>query len=341
MEQVALYARVSTPQQMEEATIESQIAAIETYAAEQGYSISPEHYYLDQAVSGGRLDRPQLNRLRDMAPEGHFDTVLCLSPDRLARNYAHQWVLMDELGRCGVQLRFVHQLGDAATPEGQFLLGIQGLFAEYERTQITERLRRGKLYQIREGRLMSPVPPYGYKYIPISQPDGGRWAPDEFEAHVVEQMFQWYTGEGITITQIVDRLNLAGEQMPPRGKRWGYSTVQAILKQPAYTGHTHYNRNRRLPETIGQARKHGRGCLTTARRTPRSQDEWIEVQTPQLIDKPDLAASTGANGDEQEICLSQQYASLLFTAHIAGLRCLRSHHQRLHLLLLYQSGQEP
>ncbi len=73
MEQVALYARVSTPQQVEEATIESQIAAIEAYGAEQGYSLNPDHYYLDQAVSGGQLDRPQLNRLRDMAPEGHFD----------------------------------------------------------------------------------------------------------------------------------------------------------------------------------------------------------------------------------------------------------------------------
>jgi site-specific DNA recombinase len=285
MEQVALYARVSTPQQVEEATIESQIAAIEAYAVEQGYSLNPDYYYIDQAVSGGQLDRPQLNRLRDMATEGHFAMVLCLSPDRLARNYAHQWVLNDEFIRCGIQLRFVNQLGDSTTPEGQFLLGIQGIFAEYERIQIAERLRRGKLYRVRTGTLMSPVPPYGYKYLPVSHSDGGRWLADEIEAPVVEQMFRWYTQEGLTLHQIADRLNQAGDAMPSRGRRWRYSTVQGILKQRAYTGLTHYNRNRRLPETIGQPRKHGRGTLTTPRREPRSQDEWVEMQTPQLIDQ--------------------------------------------------------
>ena len=316
MEQVALYARVSTPQQVEEATIQSQVAAIETYAAEQGYSMSPEHYYLDQAVSGGQLDRPQLNRLRDTAPEGHFEMILCLSPDRLARNYAHQWVLNDEFSRCGIRLRFVHQLGDAATAEGRFLLGIQGLFAEYERTQIAERFRRGKLYRIRAGQLISPVPPYGYKYIPVSQPGGGCWSPDEAEAHIVEQMFQWYTEDGLTIHQIVVRLNQAGNKTPPRGRRWSYSTVQSILRQPAYTGHTHYNRNRRLPETVGQARKHGRGTLTTPRREARSEDEWVEVQTPQLIDKQTWLQA------EERMATNQKFASRNNKRHFYLLRSL-------------------
>lgn len=81
----ALYARVSTLQQEQEATIDSQVAALEEYAHQHGYQVSKELYYLDQAVSGAQLDRPALNRLRDLASAGQFGVVLCLSPDRLAR----------------------------------------------------------------------------------------------------------------------------------------------------------------------------------------------------------------------------------------------------------------
>jgi len=61
----ALYARVSTLQQEQEATIESQVAALEAYAQQHGYLLSPEWYFLDQAVSGAQLARPALDRLRD------------------------------------------------------------------------------------------------------------------------------------------------------------------------------------------------------------------------------------------------------------------------------------
>ena len=80
-----------------------------------------------------------------------FEVVLCLCPDRLARQYAHQWVLMNELQRVGIKVLFVNQPPVGDDPQGQLLLGIQGLFAEYERAMIAERLRRGKLYRIRQG----------------------------------------------------------------------------------------------------------------------------------------------------------------------------------------------
>jgi site-specific DNA recombinase len=232
----AIYARVSTTQQEQEATIESQVAALEAYAAQEGYMLKPEFYFLDQAVSGAKLVRPALDRLRDLATEAAFSLVLCLSPDRLARQYAHQWVLLDELQRAGVQVVFIDQPDVGDNPQGQLFLGIKGLFAEYERAMITERLRRGKLYRIRQGQLVNPNPPYGYRYIPISQPQGGRWVEEPVEAAVVRQIYGWYVTEGLTIYQIVDRLNDLGAAAPPRGQLWRYSTVQAILSQPAYTG---------------------------------------------------------------------------------------------------------
>ncbi|MDX1409526.1 MAG: recombinase family protein [Saprospiraceae bacterium] len=215
----AIYARVSTPQQEQEATIESQVAVLEAYANEHGYTLPPEFYFLDQAVSGGTLIRPALERLRDQAAEAAFQVVLCLSPDRLARNYAHQWMLMDELQRAGVNTIFIDQPDVQQDPQGQLFLGIRGLFAEYERAMITERLRRGKLYRIRQGQLVNPNPPYGYCYIPISEPQGGRWVENPTEAEVVRQVYSWYTADQQpTIGQIVDRLNALGQQAPPRGR---------------------------------------------------------------------------------------------------------------------------
>jgi site-specific DNA recombinase len=278
----ALYARVSTPQQKQEATIESQVAALEAFAHQSSYQLVPQLYFQDQAVSGAQLDRPALNRLRDLAAEGLFEVVLCLSPDRLARHYAHQWVLLDELRRLGVEVVFVNQ-PEIDGPQGQLWLGLQGLFAEHERTQITERLRRGKLYKMRHGQLVSPNPPYGYRYIPVSEPGGGRWVPNQVEAEVVRTIYRWYTEDTLTITQIVDRLNASGGQAPSRGIRWHYSTVQTILKQPAYTGRAYYNRTRTCHEAVGRPKKYGRGTLRHPSHEPRPREEWIEISVPPLV----------------------------------------------------------
>lgn len=279
----AVYGRVSTPQQEQEATIESQVAAIETYAEQQGYGLHASLYFLDQAVSGAQLARPQLDQLRDQASEQLFAVVLCLSPDRLARHYAHQWLLLDELQRVGVKVIFVNQPPIDESPQGQLLLGVQGLFAEYERALISERLRRGKLYRIRQGQLVSPVAPYGYCYIPVHESNGGRWAVNEGEARVVRQIYDWYVSQALTIHQLLQRLQDAGAQAPARGKRWQFSTVQAILKRRDYTGKAYYNQTQACHDGVGQPKRHGRGPKQAPVRVLRPSEEWIPVQVPPLI----------------------------------------------------------
>jgi len=280
----ALYARVSTLQQEQEATINSQIAAIETFAQSQGYVLPPDLRFIDQAVSGFTLERPALERLRNAASEGLFQVVVCLDPDRLARKYVYQYILVEELRRVGVSVVFVSQPVTADTPQAELLLRVQGVFAEYERAMITERLRRGKLYRMRHGHLVNPVAPYGYRYIPVSEPGGGRWVPHPVEAAVVESIFLWYTeGAGIPMHQIAQRLNDLGPQAPPRGQRWQFSTVQAILKQEDYTGHAHYNCTRSDQEAIGRPRKIGRGNKQQVAHVPRPPEEWIEISVPALI----------------------------------------------------------
>ena len=107
--QVALYARVSTPHQQQEGTIASQVQSLHLYIRQQGWSLLPTHEYIDEGISGARLDRPALDRLRDCAQRGEFDAVVVLSPDRLARNYAHQWLLIEEFEKLQVQWIFFAQ----------------------------------------------------------------------------------------------------------------------------------------------------------------------------------------------------------------------------------------
>jgi site-specific DNA recombinase len=316
-EVAALYARVSTTQQEQEATIESQVAALESYAQQQGYTLSPAYYFLDNGVSGAKLVRPALERLRDQAAEGAFAVVLCLSPDRLARQCAHQWVLLDELQRAGVKVIFISQPLVSDDPQGQLLLGIQGLFGEYERAMITERFRRGRLYRIRRGDLVNPNAPYGYHYIPVSEPGGGHWELEPQEADVVRRIYAWYAGdEGLTIHAIVSRLNQPETHAPARGQRWTYSTVQAILTQPAYTGRAYYNRTRTCHEAVGRVKKHGRGHLRQPEHRPRPTTEWIPVTVPAIIE-----SALGQRAAER-LASNQRFAPRNNTRHCYPLRSL-------------------
>ena len=155
MLRAALYARVSTEMQEKEQTIGSQLAAVMRYAEEQGFHTTTALTYTDEGYSGSHLDRPALDELRDHAREGRFDVVVVLCPDRLARRYAYQVLLIEELKRASVEVYFCERpITDS--PDDQLLLQIQGAIAEYERAKIAERSRRGRLHRARMGEL-SPV----------------------------------------------------------------------------------------------------------------------------------------------------------------------------------------
>jgi site-specific DNA recombinase len=139
----AIYARVSSDQQTADKTIASQLAALEARLAQEGLRVAPEHRFLDEGYSGATLVRPALERLRDAAAAGALDRVYVHSPDRLARRYAYQVLLIDELRRAGVEIVFLNR-AIGLSPEDDLLLQVQGMVAEYERAKILERSRRGK-----------------------------------------------------------------------------------------------------------------------------------------------------------------------------------------------------
>jgi site-specific DNA recombinase len=128
----AIYARVSTERQAERGTIGSQVQALRAHAAAAGDELTAE--YRDDGHSGARLDRPGLDALRDAAEAGLFEVVYCLSPDRLARSCAYQVLILDELARLGVGVRFTDAPGlDQDDPQAKLLTQVQGVITEYER----------------------------------------------------------------------------------------------------------------------------------------------------------------------------------------------------------------
>jgi len=168
---VALYARVSSEQQATAQTIASQVAELRTRITADGLLIADEDIFLDEGYSGATLVRPALERLRDRAAGGGLERLYVHSPDRLARRYAYQVLLLDEWQRIGVEIVFLnYALGQ--TPEDALLVQVQGMIAEYERAKILERSRRGKRHAAQAGAVsVLSGAPYGYRYV--GKHDGG------------------------------------------------------------------------------------------------------------------------------------------------------------------------
>jgi site-specific DNA recombinase len=161
--QAALYARVPSDQQEQAQTIQSQLVALRARVEADDAVLGAENEFIDEGYSGATLIRPALERLRDVVAAGGIDRLYVHSPDRLARKYAYQVVLVDELQRAGVAVIFLnHELG--RSPEDDLLLQVQGMIAEYERAKVLEHSRRGKRHKAQTGvvNVLSGAP-YGYR----------------------------------------------------------------------------------------------------------------------------------------------------------------------------------
>jgi len=281
--QVALYARVSTPNQQQEGTIASQIQSLHLYIHQQGWSLLPTHEYIDEGVSGTRLDRPALDRLRDCAQRGEFDAVVVLSPDRLARNYAHQWLLIEEFEKLQVQWIFLQNpFGD--TPQGKLLTQMQGMMAEYERAQIHERTRRGRLEKARRGEFIPwAFSCYGYRYLAKRHGCAPQVTIDPEEAEVVRQLYRSVVEEQLSCRQLTKRLNEA-RTPTPSGKNpvWHPATVRNILTNRVYTGQARYNYRQPVLPKYRKTEETQLSYLKTGR-SYRPPQEWVWSEAPAII----------------------------------------------------------
>jgi site-specific DNA recombinase len=285
---VALYARVSTPHQTQAQTIGQQLERLKQHVREQGWLLQDEHVFQDDGLSGASLNRPGLDRLRDSVRYGEVDCILITTPDRLARNYVHQMILLDELERCGCQVTFLDR-PMSQDPNDQLLLQIRGAVAEYERTLITDRMRRGRFAKYRAGILLPwSKPPYGYRLSPDHPRDPSGVRIEESEAAVIREIFSLYLNEGYTLCKLAKYLRRQAISTPSGKQLWGLATLRAILRQPAYTGKIYAGRSRYRTARIRRSATHPIGQPhQTAVELPVA--EWILVATiPSIVSEEEF-----------------------------------------------------
>ena len=281
----AIYARVSSDKQREENTIASQTAALIDFARSRGFQVPDEWVFEDEGYSGATLERPGLERVRDLAAEGQVHAVLVYAPDRLSRKYAYQILLIEELARHGVETVFL-KAPQTATAEDQLLLQFQGMIAEYERAQILERSRRGKRHRARQGQVsVLSGAPYGYRYVRKSDDAVAYYEILEAEASVVRMVYDRYTVEGMSIGGITRLLNEQGVPTRTQISRWERSTVWAMLRNPAYKGAACFGKTRSAPRQRVTRPLRLRGGIGTRNSAhhERSRDDWIAIAVPAII----------------------------------------------------------
>ena len=284
----AFYARVSSDHQAKNNTIDSQIQALLNRIEQDNLLIEKELQFIDDGYSGSTIIRPALEKLRDEAYLGRFNRLYVLNPSRLARNYAYQFLLIDELKKSGVEVVFLNY-NFKDNPEEQMLLQIQGIVAEYERAKIMERSRRGKIYLAKKGSVsVLSNAPYGYKYI--SKRQGAEEACFEViieEAIVVKDIFNWVIFDRCSLGKVCKKLHEKGIKTRKGNEYWNRSVIKKILNNPAYKGLAAYGRTYagdmlpRLRPRKGRS-LHPRNAFSTYQ---KSQDEWIYIPVPPIVDE--------------------------------------------------------
>lgn len=303
----AVYCRVSTDNQEREGTsLQTQLENCLTYCQGKGYDVS---YRFSEAYSGLSLERPELDKLREMVRTESIDVVVCYSLDRLTRDPGHGVIITQELEKHRVTLEAVTE--DVDNSElGKLISYIRGYAAKVEALKIKERTMRGKRARARGGRIPngSGLNLYGCDYIPVSQKDGGRRVINEAEASWVRLIFDWLVNEGVSTNEIVYRLR-AGNAPTKSGGLWCRRSVQAILTNPAYTGKTY--------------------TFTTSkgRQFTRPQSDWIVIEgvTPAIISQELFdAAQKQLQANRAKTVPTTKYDYLL-RGHIRCRRCGRAY----------------
>jgi len=275
----AVYVRVSSEQQEKDETIESQMAAIKDYAQEHDVKLADEDIYADDGYSGHILRRPALDRLLDAVYEGRYQRALIMNPFRLARNYGHQILLMEDFQRGDCQVVFIQRpIGQG--PDEDLLLQIQGVIAQYEHAKIQERTRRGKLHRMRQGELVSGQRVFGYEYVKRKSDIPAHFEIIDTEAEVVRNVYQWYVYAGLPLRAIALRLQDAGITTV-RGGRWRGAHIGRMIGNSLYTG-TGYAHTIEAIEPKDQKRGY-RKYLKSGRRK-RPKEEWMPFSAPRIVD---------------------------------------------------------
>jgi site-specific DNA recombinase len=281
-----IYARVSSARQKEQETISSQTAALRAHAKQCGLEVPEQWIFCDDGHSGATLVRPALEKLRDLVAQVPVDVVLVYSPDRLARKYAYQALLIEEFAKAGSSVMFVKG-PSSDSPEDALLVQFQGMIAEYERAQIIERTRRGKTHRARQGTVnVLSGAPFGYRYVRKNEHAEARYDVVAHEAAIVAELLRRYVEDGVAIADLARWLTATGVATRTGKFRWDRSVIWAMLRNPAYAGRACFGKTMRTADQPGlnrTARLAGRFTPKSYSVTDRPREDWLEIPVPALV----------------------------------------------------------
>lgn len=285
----ASYLRVSSQRQADEKTIDSQQADVRLRATRDGIAIDAAFEYIDDGYSGSELLRPALERLRDHVAASMIDRLYVHSPDRLARNFAHQAILLEEMNKHGCEVIFLNHDGLPDSPETKMLIQMQGMFAEYERAKILERTRRGRRHSATKGNVsVFGRAPYGYRYIPKHASDSeARWEVEPTESKIVRRLFELVGAQGYTLAGVCRELKSQGIRTRKGNAVWDPQTVRGILINPAYFGEARFGKERLTERKPGRRVKRGDPQVPRQAKvaTATPLEEQIMIRVPALVSK--------------------------------------------------------
>jgi site-specific DNA recombinase len=243
-----LYSRVSTDEQARSGySLAQQIEVLRQYAAREGYEVVEE--IEDAGWSGASLERPGMDRMRDLVATGGISVVLAQDRDRLAREPAYHYLLRKEFEEYGTKIRALNDRGDDS-PEGELTDGILDQLARYERAKVAERTRRGKLRKAKEGRVIRVgKAPFGFRYDEA----GDGLLIHEPEIAVVQRIVR-YAAEGVAVRAIQSRLYAEGIPAPRGGRIWDDHVLRRLIANDVYRPHLRRDRMSGNPGSGGPTR---------------------------------------------------------------------------------------
>jgi len=280
----ALYARVSTNRQEEQETIESQLDEIKARITSDGNVLPTENIFVDDGWTGEMLQRPSLDAMRDAAQEGKFQILYVYDRGRLSRVFAYQEIIIEELIDKGIEFVTLHDI-KATTPEERVLQAMQGVFHEYERVKIAERMRRGKLFKAKNGVMINGNSLYGWNYVKKTDKEAAHYEINEEQARVVRMIFNWVGNERVSLREVRRRLYDMG--IPPRKQKsefWTQGPIIRLLQNEAYTtGIVYYNKSEAV--VAKKPIKHDKyKKIKRNSKKPRPKEEWIPFKVPVILE---------------------------------------------------------
>jgi site-specific DNA recombinase len=275
----ALYARVSTDQQREEATIQSQLFELKRQIAAAGHELVRE--FIDDGYSGAYLDRPALEEMREGLKTDAFDAVYFLCADRIARDAVHQNIIIGELLQHKKRI-VIGGKDYEENPENRFALTVLGAVAEFERAKITERTMRGRLHRLRSGVLASNgVAVYGYTYLRRTPTSAPALVINDEQAAIVRFIFETYATNNCSTAAIGRMLEERGVPTYRGGRFWEHGRIIQMLKNPTYTGIRYFNRTMVVHDAPGTGELPG--VSKRKKMGYRDPSDWIAIKVPAII----------------------------------------------------------